>query len=104
MTKVYISQMTRAGMDFSSAEEYGEVIPVFPSSMNAYGGVAATAEFVDMARQRMAEMTQDDYLVLVGDCNTKLFLFECCTLSLPHVHLVVHFKDVRVITVQHFLA
>ena len=67
MSKVYISQMTRAGMDFSSAGEYGDVVPVFPSSMNVYGGFAATGEFVNMARQRMADMTDQDYLILVGD-------------------------------------
>lgn len=63
MSKVYIVQQSPK-LNYAPAEKWGELIPVFPIGAQLYGD---PQYFIDLARNRMCEATQTDYLLLAGD-------------------------------------
>lgn len=63
MTKVFIPQQ-QAGFDYSSAEDYGDIVSVFPPGVQIYGDAT---QFVDIARNVLKNCNEDDYLAPMGD-------------------------------------
>lgn len=60
MSRVYLVQWRP--LDFSSAEQYGELVRIFDERDQMYDMDAATRRLL----QRMPNFTDDDYIVAVG--------------------------------------
>jgi hypothetical protein len=63
MAKVYVTQ-AQPGRDLSQANIFGEVVSIFPGSLQVYNNIE---EAVKTARERLAGATPEDYWLPIGD-------------------------------------
>jgi hypothetical protein len=63
MSKVYMTQRNTT-FNIAPALEFGEVVTILPERASAYGDVS---DFIHIARNKLADFTEEDYLLPTGD-------------------------------------